>query len=183
MIFSLLFRRHCVSCLLQTCLESVAGHCANDDFQRLGVECGAASEGQAADLFWTAWRVFSLRCVQLACPSCVRVAVTCKPTPFYHCVVSLCLSLSRSLSVTLSFCCSVSLSLRLCMRICMCTSLPRSTFQCTSTCHRCTNAFALAQVVPQNRVPFNMVAEIPRQQQLQQQSVDRHGDRIRHGSR
>ena len=34
------------------------------------------------------------------------------------------------------------------------TSLLRSAYQSTSTCHRCTNSFALAQVVPQNRVPF-----------------------------
>ena len=34
--------------------------------------------------------------------------------------------------------------------------------QCTlvdSSCHRCTSEFALAQVVPQNSVPLNMVAE------------------------
>ena len=41
----------------------------------------------------------------------------------------------------------------------MSTSLLHSAYQSTSTCHRCTNAFALAHVVPQNRVPFVMVAE------------------------
>ena len=41
----------------------------------------------------------------------------------------------------------------------MYTSLLNSAYQSASTCHRCTNAFALAQVVAQNRVPFDMVAE------------------------
>ena len=30
-----------------------------------------------------------------------------------------------------------------------------------NTCHRSTNAFALAQVVPQNRLPFDMLVSAP----------------------
>ena len=36
----------------------------------------------------------------------------------------------------------------------MYTSLLHSAYLPTSTCHSCTNAFALAQVVPRNRVAF-----------------------------
>ena len=57
---------------------------------------------------------------------------------------------------------------RVCVCVCVCACLsdtlcshftPAHCTLVNSTCHRCTNAFALAQVVPQNRVPFDMVAE------------------------
>ena len=41
--------------------------------------------------------------------------------------------------------------------ICMYTSLLHSTYVLTSTCHICTNAKALAQVVPRNRAAFDIV--------------------------
>ena len=53
-----------------------------------------------------------------------------------------------------------------CVCMCGCVSdilcVRETPAQCTlvySTCHRCTNAFALAQTVPQNRVISVMVAE------------------------
>ena len=50
----------------------------------------------------------------------------------------------RSFLFPMCFC---SLSLWICMH----TSCLHSTYQFTSTCHRCTNAFALAQVTPQKQ--------------------------------
>ena len=41
----------------------------------------------------------------------------------------------------------------------MYTSHLHSSLPSTSACHRCTNAFALAQVAPQNRIAFVMVSE------------------------
>ena len=81
------------------------------------------------------------------------------------CVLCLFLFVSECvcLRIFLFVCVSVT---SVCVCMCGCVSdilcvhvTPAQCTQVYSTCHRCTNAFALAQIVPQNRVLSVMVAE------------------------
>ena len=94
---------------------------------------------------------------------------------------SLCVSLVLSLSPCLSFSVSLFLSLVLSHSVSDELYVHFTLPQCTldfGFCHRSTNAFALAHIVPQNRLPFDMevALKIP-QQPLQR----RHGHHSRHG--
>ena len=85
----------------------------------------------------------------------------------YRVVFCLCSCLFLNVFVCVFFSLFVRVSV-ISVRVCMCGCVSDILFvhvtpaQCTlvySTCHRCTNAFALAQIVPQNRVLSVMVAE------------------------